>query len=1098
MSCPACGHAVGQGARFCEQCGEKLASTAVGVSPMASERAPADYTPKHLADKILRSKSALEGERKQVTVLFVDVEGSTELAERLDPEAWHAILDRFFQILADGVHRFEGTVNQYTGDGIMALFGAPIAHEDHAQRACYAALHLQGELRQYAQALKRERALRFSFRLGLNSGDVVVGKIGDDLRMDYTAQGHTVNLAQRMEQLSEAGKPYLAEATANCVAGYFELEDLGEFRVKGASAPLRVYGLEGVGRLRTRLDLSRARGLSRFVGRGDEMAILETALERARAGQGQVVCVVSQAGTGKSRLCFEFLERHRHEPRVHETHGLAHGKNLPFAPVLELLRDAFGIDDEDSERTARQKIAGAVVLLDENEQEALPLLFEFLGVPDPERPAPSMAPQLRNRRLLDLVGRLLQARGRRELAIYLLEDLHWFDVGSESFVEQLVDSLPGTQTLLLVTLRPEFEAEWLQRPTTQRIALRPLGVEAMRELLEHLMGGDASVAALPDRIREWTGGNPFFIEELVQSLVEAGDLEGERGAYRLLRPVAELRVPDSVRAILAARIDRLDERDKHLLQTASVLGRSFTEVLLAQIADLPERDLGEALRQLERAEFLFEQALYPEREYAFKHPLTQEVALASQLGARRREVHGRVARALIELRGEGLDEQAPLLAHHFEAAGEALEAARWHRRAAEWAGFAHMDAMLRHWTKVSELLRDEPESDETLTLGARAAAQILWTRTRTGAPMEELVALFESGRELAERAGETHVLAQLLNAYGTALQHDGRPLEAESLLAEAMELAERTGDSALRIVTRFSLGFDLAVLGSTDAAARLFSEALELCRGDTSLGTEYLGYSPYLALRLFSARARCQRGQIREAHSELARLVDLCREKNELVNLAITLSAFGDLALWSGPIEGSLAHAREAAKIAEMLDNPISLVVAGTGLGTALVVAGMASEAAEVLERALTIMQRFRVFLQFRPVTLAMRAAALLANGESNEALSCAREAVGDAVRQGSRPAECSAHLVLTRVLLKMNGSEARAEIEAALRRVEAIVEEGEIPVVVPQLREQQARLAGACGETARCQAELREAHRLYDEIGATGHAKRLAGELGL
>src|SRR6058998_1161741 len=283
LRCPSCGHANRAAAKFCEECGTRLGSAAASAEP---PRAPRDYTPRHLAEKILGSRAALEGERKQVTVLFADVKGSMELAEQLDPEEWHKIMDRFFAILAEGVHRFEGTVNQYTGDGIMALFGAPIAHEDHAQRACWAALHLRDEVRRYADELRTARSLSFAVRMGINSGEVVVGRIGDDLHMDYTALGHTVGLAQRMEQLAEPGKPLLTEHTAKLVRGFFRVRDIGPARVKGSTEPMRLYELDGAGELRTRFELSRARGLSRFVGRATEMAVLEGALARALAGEG--------------------------------------------------------------------------------------------------------------------------------------------------------------------------------------------------------------------------------------------------------------------------------------------------------------------------------------------------------------------------------------------------------------------------------------------------------------------------------------------------------------------------------------------------------------------------------------------------------------------------------------------------------------------------------------------------------------------------------------------------------------------------------------------------------------------------------------------
>jgi len=632
LVCSSCQAENEPGEQFCGDCGQRIAEPAKAPPPPE----PRSYTPKHLADKILTSRSALEGERKQVTVLFADVKGSMELAEQVDPEEWHKIMDRFFAILADGVHRFECTVNQYTGDGIMALFGAPIAHEDHAPRACFAALHLQRELRHYADEVRLEHGLGFSVRMGLNSGEVVVGKIGDDLRMDYTAQGHTVGLAARMEQMADPGKALLTGHTAKLVSGYFQLRDLGETRIKGLSDPLRVFELEGVGRMRTRLDVSHARGFAKFVGRQSEMAALEAALEQAIAGNAQVVGVVAEAGTEKSRLCYEFAEGCRaREIPVYEAHGVAHGKAVPLLPVLEFWRGYFGITEHDTARAARDKIAGRMVLLDETLAEGLPLVFDFLGVPDPERPAPALGPEARQGQLFSLIRRLSRARSAREPAVLLFEDLHWFDRASDEFIENVVEISPGNRTLVLLNFRPEYHAQWMQRSYYQQLPLLPLGPEAIKELFADLLGNDPSLDRLRALIQERTSGNPFFIEEIVQSLIETGALAGTRGAYRLVRPAEEVGVPATVQSVLAARIDRLPEREKRVLQTASVIGKKFSEPILERVAELGGGDLSAALHALTSAEFLYQESLYPEAEYAFKHPLTQEVAYRSQLSERR-------------------------------------------------------------------------------------------------------------------------------------------------------------------------------------------------------------------------------------------------------------------------------------------------------------------------------------------------------------------------------------------------------------------------------------------------------------------------------
>ncbi|MBI3247994.1 MAG: AAA family ATPase [Deltaproteobacteria bacterium] len=694
LNCTACGTSYTAGEKFCGECGATLVSNSKFQVPSSQSPAPntqsltprtqspASYTPKHLVDKILQSKSALEGERKQVTVLFADVKGSMELAEQLDPEEWHQILDRFFAILTDGVHRFEGTVNQYTGDGIMALFGAPIAHEDHAQRACYAALQLRDEVTRYATEVKRVHGVGFSTRMGLNSGEVIVGRIGDDLRMDYTAQGHTVGLAQRMESLAEPNTCYLSAATAHLVAGFFALDDLGTFQVKGVSEPVGVFELRGAGALRTRFEVARARGLSRFVGRDTDMQALEDALAQAQAGNGQVVGLVAPAGTGKSRLGFEFLERCRTRGlTVNVGRAVAHGKHIPFLPMLEVFRSYYGITEADPDRVVREKIAGRLLLIDESFRELLPVVFEFFGVTDPQRPPPRMDPEAKQRQLFAVLRKVIRASNVENPPIMLIEDLHWIDAGSEAFLEQWVDAIAGSRALLLVAFRPEYHATWMSKSYYRQIPLAPLGPEAVHALLDDLLGHDASLAGLATMIHGRTGGNPFFTEEVVQSLIESGALNGTRGSYRLGTPITQLQVPPTVQALLSARIDRLGEWEKHVLQAAAVIGKDFSEPILQRVLSdvgahgCAPSDLATALRTLKDAEFIFEQSLYPVAEYAFKHPLTQEVALGSQLQERRRRTHAAVAHALVEAQADRLDESAALLAHHYEEAGETGAAA---------------------------------------------------------------------------------------------------------------------------------------------------------------------------------------------------------------------------------------------------------------------------------------------------------------------------------------------------------------------------------------------------------------------------------------
>nr|MDP9277442.1 AAA family ATPase [Actinomycetota bacterium] len=616
--CASCGAENPAGQRFCNSCGQTLQKEAPATdAPVEADPAP------------------LDGERKQVTVLFADVMGSMDMAEQTDAEQWRQIMQRFFSLLSDGVRRFEGTVDKFTGDGIMALFGAPIAHEDHAARACFAALHIRKLVSEYAGELRRAKGLNFSVRIGINSGEVVAGTIGEDDEPEYTAVGHTVGLAQRMEALAEPGKAYLTEHAAKLAHGYLQLEDLGEFEVKGASRPIRVFELIGAGSARSRLDLSRERGLTRFVGRDDEMKVLEEGLEQAKEGRGGVIGVVAEPGVGKSRLCHEFAERCRARGiDVYEAQAQAHGEAIPFLPILQMMRAYFGIEDRDSERVAREKIAGRLLLLDPDFADDLPLVFDFLAVPDPERPAPQVSAEARQRLLRGVIRRLYRVPGRTEAVVQVIEDLHWMDEGSEAFVAEMVGAVEGTATLAVVNFRPEYEAEWTDSPAYRRVSLVPLGPESTKELLADLVGKDPSLDGLADLIHERTGGNPFFIEEVVRELVEAGYLEGDHGAHRLTKPVGDTRVPATVQAILAARIDRLATA-KALLQAAAVIGKEVPEPALRMVAGVEDEALEHGLKELIGAGFLYEAEIYPERVLAFSHPLTQEVAYGSQLGEQR-------------------------------------------------------------------------------------------------------------------------------------------------------------------------------------------------------------------------------------------------------------------------------------------------------------------------------------------------------------------------------------------------------------------------------------------------------------------------------
>jgi class 3 adenylate cyclase/tetratricopeptide (TPR) repeat protein len=1081
MNCAACGHANREGAAFCEACGQRL----------ERERIPRAYAPEHLVQKIRAGQRRLAGERKHVTVLFADVTGSMALAESVDAEAWQRIMDRFFALLCDGVHRFEGTVNKFTGDGIMALFGAPIAHEDHARRACYAALHLRDKLARYAAELRRERGLNFSVRMGLNSGEVVVGTIGDDLELDYTAIGHTVGLGQRMESLAEPGQAYLTEHTARLVGGFFALRDLGAFELKGVSEPARVFRLEGTGALRTRLDVAGARGFSRFVGRSDELAALEAALAAALEGRGATVGVVGEPGVGKSRLCHELVQRCRvREIAVFEGHGVSHAKRIPLLPILELVRASIGITEHDSEQATREKIAGRLLLLDDAFREDLPLVFDFLGVPDPERPAPRMDPEARQRELFAIGRRMIHARARREPAVYLFEDLHWFDEVSEAYLQNVIEAVPATRTLLLTTFRPGYDTQWMEGSSYRQIALTPLGAEAADELLRDLLGADPSVDGLAERVRERTGGNPFFIEEVVQALAEGGALEGERGVYRLAREIDEIAIPPTVQAVLEARIDRLADAEKAVLQTASVIGREFSEPVLRRVVDA-EAGLSAALAALVEAELIYEQTLYPDIEYAFKHPLTQEVAYASQLSERRARTHSAVARALTDLAGGEDGERAALLAHHWERAQEPVHAANAHRRAAEWAGVLHPQEAIRHWRKVRELVAAQPETAQTTELRLAACTQVLNLGWRVGLPEEEIAAALDDGRALAQRTGDVVAHARLL---ATAAAARGVAGDVRGALAQALEsarMAQATGNPALEAV-QFLAGFLRYLLGDLRGALVDLGRTIELTRGDPRLGMEIWGYSPHASARMLRAQVLPLLGRLEEAEDERERALTLARELGDDETLGWARGVYIYYAMVAGETEGVVEQAYRGWEVAERLGSPFSQLYALSTLARAHVLRGEWEQAVAASERGLALARARRAGI-FEGLILSHLAEAQLGLGDIEAARSTAQDTIAASRRRGTRFSELMAQLTLARALLAAGGVTEAEAAAAALDRAHALVDASGALAMEPFVRVALAELARARGDEAARARELGEARRLFEAIGAPRRAAELA-----
>jgi class 3 adenylate cyclase/tetratricopeptide (TPR) repeat protein len=643
------------------------------MSSLLRDAAPVAYTPGHLVEKVLTSRSAVEGERKQVTVLFTDVSGFTAMSERLDPEEVHDIMDRAFEVVLGAVHRYEGTINQFLGDGVMALFGAPIAHEDHPHRAIRAALAIQLGLQPLRDDVRRAHGMEFRVRIGLNTGLVVVGAIGSDLRTDYTAVGDTTNLAARLLNVAQPGQIVISESTRRLTEGFFTVEDLGEFTVKGKTAPVHAYAAtsEVVGR--TRLEVSRERGLTALVGREGELQRLRQAFEQAAAGRGAIVLVSGEPGVGKSRLLYEFL--HRLEGTgAFELEGtcLSHGRSMPYHPILEVLRRYFGMAVGMTNDAVRERIRQTLAdIPEQDDPDAASLIAHFLGVSVPAELLARLTGSPLKARTLQVLRRVLLGASRARPLVLVIENMHWVDGSSEEFLGELVPHLPASRVLLVLSTRPGYEAPWSGTVPMPTIPLEGLDAEEVQRMIRSLLGAERVAVSLLEAVVAKGAGNPLYVEEILRQLRETHGILVEDGEARLSR--VDVAVPARIHDIIASRIDRLADPLKETLQVAAVVGRTFAVPLLARLLDGQET-LAQHLDNLCTLGFVFRLGSEPHAGYGFKHALTQEVAYGSLLERRRRRYHAAAGAGLEEIHAEHLDEAVELLAHHFGLSAETEKA----------------------------------------------------------------------------------------------------------------------------------------------------------------------------------------------------------------------------------------------------------------------------------------------------------------------------------------------------------------------------------------------------------------------------------------
>jgi class 3 adenylate cyclase/tetratricopeptide (TPR) repeat protein len=1099
IDCPRCGERNPVGQRYCNVCAAELPPAGGGrIAPAGSGREPSSYVPRHLAARIRADAAALEGERKLITVLFCDVVGSMSIAERLGAESWLSVVDRLFALISQQVHRFEGKIDSFTGDGAMALFGAPIAHEDHARRAGYAALAIRDSVAELSSRLEGEHGIELRLRLGLNSGEVVVGAIGDDLSLDYAALGHTIGLGKRMESAADPGTIFLTEHTARLVSGYLDLHDLGKQEVKGASEPLRVFALRGVGPARGALDVSRLRGLTPFVGRERELEHLEEVVELALAGEGQTVGLVGEPGVGKSRVCAEFAARCRERGMaVIEASAHAHTSAVPFLAVLEMLRSFFGVVQGDSDDVARERVAERLRAIDVHLLEELPLLLDFLGIS--ERPLEAMSPEARQRRLLALVRGLVHAQGADAPTLIVLEDLQWVDAASERFLASLVEALPGTRNFALVNFRPGYRAEWMGRTHYRQLPLAPLDEEAGAALISELLGSHRSLVELSGLIRERAAGNPFFCEQIVSSLAERGVLEGQPGVFRLAHPGIEIEVPATVQAVLAARIDRLADREKLVLQNAAVVGREFPRRLLGEVVALPEAELDSALRELTDAELVFEAELYPESQYAFRHPLMREVAYGLQLSPARVRTHAAIARALQELDPDRLDEHAALIAQHSEAAGEPLEAARWHARAAVWAGFSDPAAAQSHWQRVRELDPELPANDEADALRSTSRLMLIAIGWRLGAGVDESRRLFEEGRETAERIGDRATLALAHGGLGLTVGTCGGDIPDWVNLADrGVQIAEQVGDPNLIVSALVAAVYPRVLLGRPEEALAGADRMLELTAEDPQIGGGIIVANPRAMAASFRALPLMSLGRLGEARRALVDGAELCRRWDR-ESLGWTHGYHCLMAVYGAEPAGTdtVTHARHAVEIAEALGDAFSRVFSSAWLGVAHAMVGEVDQAQQCFERTLTLIAERGVGLDLEPLVRQWRAEAMARSGEPEQAVAEVELALRLTEERGVRAYSAGVRCSLAEMLIERRDPGDAERVAGLIEEAEAVA--GEIGALLDLVALGRARagLHELRGESDAGERVLAESLELARRIDAHGLIAELEAETG-
>ena len=1023
-NCEKCGSAVATSAKFCSECGHAVAVAGPEAQVPVRFTSPDSYTPRRIAEKVLLSRSAVEGERKHVTVLFADLKGSMELLAGRDPEDARRLLDEVLDRMMEAVHWFEGTVNQVMGDGIMALFGAPVAHEDHAVRACYAAVRMQEAVTQWAASLRQAEGTQVQIRVGVNSGEVVVRSIGSDLRMDYSAVGQTTHVAARMEQMAEPGTILISPSTLGLAEGYIQVRPRGAATVKGLREPIDVFEVTGTTAVRSRLQARAGRGLTKFVGRHDELAQLLALFERVRQGQGRVVAVIAEPGLGKSRLYAELL----HAPQTNdclilETGCLSYRRAAAWLPIIELLRAYFQIEPHDEPRKIENKISGRVYSLDEL---LIPYIAPFLWLLDAPVDDPAwqrLDPPRRRLRALEGVKRLLLRESRVQPVLLVVEDLHWIDTETQTLLNDLIESLPTTRVLLLLNYRPEYQHGWASKSVYQQLRLDPLAPETADALLASLLGHDPDMEPLKRLLIERTDGNPFFLEEAVSGLREAKVLVGEPGAYRLTRRPDTIIVPATVQAILAERIDRLPEEEKRLLQAMAVVGTDVPFPLLREIADAGDEQLRHWLGHLQTGEFLYESRLVPDLEYSFRHAVIHDVAYGNLVHERRRVLHARIVDAIERV-------HADRLAEHFERLGyHAFRGERW-EKAVTYLRQAGLKAHGRFANREAVGLFDQalvalkrlPESTTATELGIDIRLELRSALYPLG-EFDRILTCLQEAQALAIAVGDQGREGWVSLQWGDALRQSGRIEEACPLIERAQVLGQACGDVPLEMAANQYLGLARYAAGDFRRSVERLQAVVQasppagMSFGWTNAGSR----AGFLAVNVsWLARAFAELGDFRVGITYGEQGLALAESVDDPYSRALACIGFGYLYLVRGDLDHAIPLLERGRAATRERSMPLVELQAVRNLGLAYARAGRAPEGLALLEQALHEVDSRRLTVQ-QVTVLGLLAETYLMAERLTDALVTATKTLDVARERGQRGEETVALRLLADIAVVLN-----------------------------------------------------------------------------